>query len=293
LSECADDGELIAEVSVESLEVLRHFDDGIPVVIGNYSAVVDVLHVRRFNEGVIEVLVFRIDWMIYLERAASFREIARYIDIAYKMACIAVDGAEFAQSSHGKDTEAALRPAANTLTAGGNHSMTAESAGVEIGDVAANRINAVASNTAATVATRGTHALAAVNTFAGNGPHAIAALPFKTSATNRVHAVTASTTPRATMGQDAVTASAADTGTASREYPKASNANAAKTATRTYSFAARAKLAAGAASMHSDPAAAADAGILNKESATSLSCWSDQTQRDRDPKRRAASAVAP
>ena len=82
LRELTHDGELIAEVAVEGFEPFGHVDDSESLRVGGYVAVVDVHHVGRFDEGVIEVLVGGIDGVIDLERAGSLGEIAVDVDVA-------------------------------------------------------------------------------------------------------------------------------------------------------------------------------------------------------------------
>src|SRR5262245_6454357 len=67
LREGADDGELITEISVQSFKPIRQRDYGITVFIGDNVTVIDVQHVGRLDERVVEVLVLRIDRMIDLK----------------------------------------------------------------------------------------------------------------------------------------------------------------------------------------------------------------------------------
>jgi hypothetical protein len=76
LRELADYRELIAKIRVQRFEPRGHGDDGRTAAIRDRIAVVDVHHVGRFDEGVVEILVSRIERMIDLERAAGFLEIA-------------------------------------------------------------------------------------------------------------------------------------------------------------------------------------------------------------------------
>src|SRR5579864_1653946 len=63
----ADRGQLIAEVPVQGLEIAGEFDPGFAVSIQHGHAVVQVLHIRRFNVGVHQILVGWIERMVNLE----------------------------------------------------------------------------------------------------------------------------------------------------------------------------------------------------------------------------------
>ena len=82
LCELANRRELVTEVTVQSLKPLRHLNHCPPLPIRHYVAVVDIHHVRRFDKGVVEVFVGRIQGMVNLERAACFGEVAVHIHIA-------------------------------------------------------------------------------------------------------------------------------------------------------------------------------------------------------------------
>src|SRR5262245_7666469 len=82
LRKLADDGELVAEVAIECLEPIRQSHDCIAIRVGSDIAVVNVHHVRRLDEGVVEVPVSGVEWMVYLEGSSRFREVANYLDVA-------------------------------------------------------------------------------------------------------------------------------------------------------------------------------------------------------------------
>src|SRR5262249_13391585 len=82
LRELADDRELVAEVAVERLEVIGQSHGRFAVGAGRYDAVVDVHHIGRFDERVVEIFVGRIERMVNLERAAEFREVADDVHVA-------------------------------------------------------------------------------------------------------------------------------------------------------------------------------------------------------------------
>ncbi len=82
LRELADDSELIAEIAVQGFKPIRQMNYGIALRIGDHVAVVDVHHVRRFDEGVVEVLIGGIERVIDLERTAGFGEFAVNIHVS-------------------------------------------------------------------------------------------------------------------------------------------------------------------------------------------------------------------
>jgi hypothetical protein len=59
----ADGGELIAEIGVESVEPGGHGDDSRSAAVRNDVAVINVLHVGRFDERVVEIFVSRVERM--------------------------------------------------------------------------------------------------------------------------------------------------------------------------------------------------------------------------------------
>src|SRR5262249_37230280 len=64
LRELAYYRELVTEVAIESLEPLWQFNDRLAVAVGRDVAVIDIHHVRRFNERMREVFVFGIEGMV-------------------------------------------------------------------------------------------------------------------------------------------------------------------------------------------------------------------------------------
>src|SRR5947207_2573371 len=73
---CANCSELITEVAVELAEPLRQGDGDFALSVGGYRAVIDILHVRRLDERVVEIFVSRIERVVYLERTTGLRKIA-------------------------------------------------------------------------------------------------------------------------------------------------------------------------------------------------------------------------
>src|SRR5215472_17706108 len=74
--------QLIAEVAVERLEVLRKLDPRLPARIEACDAVVDVHHVRRFDKGVRQIFVGGVERIVNLERAAQLAQVAIDLEIA-------------------------------------------------------------------------------------------------------------------------------------------------------------------------------------------------------------------
>src|SRR6185369_17294122 len=88
----ADHRELVAVVPVERAEPGGQLDHRLALRVGGDVAVVEVHHVRRLDEGVIEILVGRVERVVDLERAARFRERADDLDIAAEIAREAAGG---------------------------------------------------------------------------------------------------------------------------------------------------------------------------------------------------------
>jgi hypothetical protein len=76
LRELSHNCELIPEIAVEGFEPLGQGNDGFAGSVGGHVAVVDVHHVGRLHESVIEVPVGGIERMVDLERATFLMEIA-------------------------------------------------------------------------------------------------------------------------------------------------------------------------------------------------------------------------
>ena len=85
LRELADDGELITEIRVESFKPCGHRDDGRATAVGNDVAIVDVHHVGRFDEGMVEVFVSGIEGMVDFEGSSRLRKVAgnMYVSVEY------------------------------------------------------------------------------------------------------------------------------------------------------------------------------------------------------------------
>src|SRR5262245_41285517 len=82
LRELADDCQLVAEIVIESLEVIGEPDCSFAISIGCDVAVIDIHHIGRFDEGVVEVFVGWVEGMIYSKRACRLRECALYIHVS-------------------------------------------------------------------------------------------------------------------------------------------------------------------------------------------------------------------
>src|SRR5262249_13424036 len=70
-------------------EPIRQGDLGFAIGISAHGAVVEVLHIGRFNEGVNEVFIFRIERMINLEAATGLFDHTGNSHLAAEVACIA------------------------------------------------------------------------------------------------------------------------------------------------------------------------------------------------------------
>ncbi len=67
-----NDRELVFEVRVQCREPVWKCDGCVAGFVGGGVAVVDVHHVRGFDEGVVEVLVVGVERVVDFERAAAF-----------------------------------------------------------------------------------------------------------------------------------------------------------------------------------------------------------------------------
>jgi hypothetical protein len=85
LREVSDDGELVSEIPVERFEVRGQLHGRLTLPVRRDEAVVDVHHVRQFDEGVGEVLVRRVERMVDLERSRRFLEVAGDVHLALEI----------------------------------------------------------------------------------------------------------------------------------------------------------------------------------------------------------------
>jgi hypothetical protein len=76
LRKLPDYSQLIAEVGVQRLKPFRQLDDRFTLRIGCDDAVVDVLHLGRFNGGVHQVLVRRVERMVDFEILGAGEDLA-------------------------------------------------------------------------------------------------------------------------------------------------------------------------------------------------------------------------
>jgi hypothetical protein len=74
--------ELIAEIGVEGFKPCRHRDNCRATAVCDDVAVINVHHVGRFDEGVVEIFIGRIEWMIDLKGAPGLAEIAGNVHVA-------------------------------------------------------------------------------------------------------------------------------------------------------------------------------------------------------------------
>src|SRR5215831_2539023 len=83
-SESTYTGQLIAKVTVERLKPVGQFDGGFAARVQPHRPVINVHHVRGFDERVIQVFIGWVEWMVYFERAGAFGEISGDFNIAVK-----------------------------------------------------------------------------------------------------------------------------------------------------------------------------------------------------------------
>src|SRR5580698_246141 len=133
LRKLADHRELIAEIHIESLEPGRHADDGGSAAIRGDVAVVDVQHVGRLDEGVVEVFVRRIQRMIDFEGAAGFTDTAINLDCAVKVAGSVEDPGAFGVYSNAPFFAADTPKLAHARSSVGHNAVTSRKAGSSSG----------------------------------------------------------------------------------------------------------------------------------------------------------------
>jgi len=86
LRELADHGELIPKIGVQRLEPRGHRHHRCAARVRGDVPVVDVHHVGRFDEGVVEVLISGVERVIDLKGAAGLAEMAVDVHIAREIA---------------------------------------------------------------------------------------------------------------------------------------------------------------------------------------------------------------
>jgi hypothetical protein len=74
LRELSEHCKLIAEIAIECLEPFGQLDRCLAACVRGDVAVVDIHHVGRFDKGVIEMFIRRIERVVDLERSAAFGE---------------------------------------------------------------------------------------------------------------------------------------------------------------------------------------------------------------------------
>jgi hypothetical protein len=80
-------GELVAKVAVDGPEPIGKRDHGFTVGVKHHVAVVNVQHVGRFHERVIEIFVRRVQRMVDLEGTGILEQGPVNIDVAPKIPC--------------------------------------------------------------------------------------------------------------------------------------------------------------------------------------------------------------
>src|SRR5208337_639500 len=121
LGELPDHRQLVAEVSVERLKPLRQLNGRMALTIGGDVPVVDVLHLGRFDRGVNEIFVGRIQGMIDLEVLRPGSDFAGNVNVAVEnsgiaAACVCVYSISFTRSSNraaSKGTSSSVIPRAD------------------------------------------------------------------------------------------------------------------------------------------------------------------------------------
>lgn len=73
-SKTADAGQLITEITIERLKIIRQADAGFASAVQGYNAIIDILHIGRFNEGMRQGFIFRIKRVVNFERTSRFGE---------------------------------------------------------------------------------------------------------------------------------------------------------------------------------------------------------------------------
>lgn len=81
----ADGGKLVAKVAVQRLEPPWQLHPGLAVGVEGDVAIVDVHHVRAFDEGVGKILIGWIQRMVDLELATGFAQVAVNGNLAIKI----------------------------------------------------------------------------------------------------------------------------------------------------------------------------------------------------------------
>jgi hypothetical protein len=92
LRKLTDNGELISEIPIQGLKPFGQIDHRDSFAVSGHIAIVDIHHVRRFDERMIEVLVGRIEWVVDLEGTAGLSEVTVYVYIAQKESSVAGPG---------------------------------------------------------------------------------------------------------------------------------------------------------------------------------------------------------
>src|SRR5271170_6714461 len=88
LRELSDGGQLIAEIAIEGFKPFWQLDDRLAAGVSGYGAVVDVLHLRRFDGGVREIFVGWIERMVYIHYRRGLITAILYENAALEIASI-------------------------------------------------------------------------------------------------------------------------------------------------------------------------------------------------------------
>jgi len=90
LGELPNHSQLVAEVPVQRLEVVRQNHHGPPAFVGPDIAVIDVHHVRRFDKRMGEVFVRRVERMVDLEHPSALGQGPGDVHVAVQVCRIVV-----------------------------------------------------------------------------------------------------------------------------------------------------------------------------------------------------------
>jgi len=101
LSKLTDDRQLVSEIAIEGFKIVRQDDRGVAVGVGSDIAIIDVHHVRAFDEGVVEELVGRIKRVVNLEPARTFAQSPLDMDFASEVSRVATGAKKVSRGATG------------------------------------------------------------------------------------------------------------------------------------------------------------------------------------------------
>src|ERR1700732_861337 len=124
-------GKLVAEVSVHRLKPIWQFDGRRPTGVEQGDAVVDVLHLRGFDRGMVEVFVSWIQWMVNPEVLGTCADCAADTQVAIGVQKQAASGAlsedggtsTIGENDHGVGATVVSHSQRIAAIRGGSHSV--------------------------------------------------------------------------------------------------------------------------------------------------------------------------